>query len=219
MPFESGSIPAEPAGAEPQARPEAKAWPGPEVLGLDPGEDLWVFGYGSLMWNPGFPHVESRPALLRGYHREFCVSSHRYRGTRERPGLVLGLDRGGSCRGIAFRAAAAAVPEALAYLWDREMMSGVYRPRMVPVATREGAVRACAFVADPYHRQYCGCLSIDVVTARIRDCRGERGANLDYLANTVGHLRELGIRDARLERLLAAVKAGPAPPCGNGAGG
>lgn len=193
----------------PAGPPEAAAVPGPECLGHDPDQDLWIFAYGSLMWNPGFEHAEARSALLRGYHREFCVSSHRYRGTRERPGLVLGLDRGGSCRGVAFRARAGAVPRVLGYLWEREMSSGAYRPRMVPIATAAGAVRACAFVANTRHRQYCRCLGVEEVAARIRDCTGERGPNLEYLENTVLHLRDLGIRDARLERLLAAA----ARPC------
>src|SRR3546814_813588 len=91
--------------------------------------DVWVFGYGSLMWNPGFAFLERQPALLRGYHRAFCIYSEHYRGTRERPGLVLGLDRGGSCRGIAFRVAQAAARAVLGYLWDREMVPSVYAPR------------------------------------------------------------------------------------------
>ncbi|WP_328702976.1 gamma-glutamylcyclotransferase [Arenibaculum pallidiluteum] len=187
--------------------------PGPEILALPPGRDLWVFAYGSLMWDPGFVHAETRPALLRGYHREFCVSSHRYRGTLERPGLVLGLDRGGSCRGLAFRVEAATVPDALAYLWDREMSSGVYRPRMVPISTAGGRLLACAFLADPRHRQYCGALSLDDVAGRIRECCGERGPNIDYLANTVVHLHALGIRDARLEALHAAACGQSEVPC------
>src|SRR3546814_5730407 len=96
---------------------------------LPPGEGFWVFGYGSLMWHPGFPHVEARPARLRGLHRSFCVYSHRYRGTPQAPGLVLGLDRGGSCHGMAFCVPAAEGEEALDYLFEREMMTGIYRDR------------------------------------------------------------------------------------------
>ena len=99
------------------------------------GSDLWLFGYGSLMWNPGFPHRVAEPALLHGWHRSFCIYSHRYRGTPERPGLVLGLDRGGSCRGMAFRVGAAHAAEALHYLWEREMVGGVYHMREVSVRT------------------------------------------------------------------------------------
>jgi cation transport protein ChaC len=172
---------------------------------VPPGTDLWVFGYGSLMWNPEFPHVERRQALLRGYHRRFCVYSHRYRGTPDRPGLVLGLDRGGSCRGIAFRVEPPHVEATIDLLWDREMVSGVYEPKIIKVATDEGRIPACTFVADRAHRQYCGELGPTDVVRFIRQGVGERGPNLDYLANTVGHLRELGIVDQGLERLLAEV--------------
>lgn len=172
-----------------------------------PGADLWVFAYGSLMWNPGFPFLESQPAVIGGYHRRFCVSSHRYRGTPERPGLVLGLDRGGSCRGMAFRVAPDHVPETLDYLWEREMINRVYRPKLLPVRLRDGGgpVTACTFVVDRAHGQYCGCLDEATMAARIAGCCGECGPNLDYLANTVAHLEELGIHDKRLSSLLDAV--------------
>jgi cation transport protein ChaC len=172
---------------------------------VPPGTDLWVFGYGSLMWNPEFPYVERRQALLRGYHRRFCVYSHRYRGTPDRPGLVLGLDRGGSCRGIAFRVESPHVEATIDLLWDREMVSGVYAPKIIKVATDEGRIPACTFVADRAHRQYCGELGPADVVRFIRQGVGERGPNLDYLANTVDHLRELGIVDQGLERLLVEV--------------
>jgi cation transport protein ChaC len=172
---------------------------------VPPGTDLWVFGYGSLMWNPEFPYVERHQALLRGYHRRFCVYSHRYRGTPDRPGLVLGLDRGGSCRGIAFRVEAPHVEATIDLLWDREMVSGVYEPKIIKVATDAGRIPACTFIADRAHRQYCGELGPADVVRFIRQGVGERGPNLDYLANTVGHLRELGIIDQGLERLLVEV--------------
>lgn len=189
-----------PAGPEPDRAGE---------LGLAEGEALWVFAYGSLMWNPGFPFIESRPALLRGYHRKFCVYSHRYRGTPDRPGLVLGLDRGGSCRGIVFHVAAKDRAGVLDYLWEREMSNEVYRPRLLPVRTPDGEVRACAFVAKRAHVQYCGDLGLDRTIDCIRHGCGERGRNLDYLANTVRHLRELGIHDGALERLLTALDLDP----------
>jgi cation transport protein ChaC len=172
---------------------------------VPPGTDLWVFGYGSLMWNPEFPFIERRQALLRGYHRRFCVYSHRYRGTPDRPGLVLGLDRGGSCRGIAFRVEAPHVEATIDLLWDREMVSGVYAPKIIKVSTDAGRIPACTFVADRGHRQYCGELCPADVVRFIRQGVGERGPNLDYLANTVDHLRELGIIDQGLERLLVEV--------------
>jgi len=170
------------------------------------GTDLWVFGYGSLMWSPEFPFVERRQALLRGYHRRFCVYSHRYRGTPDRPGLVLGLDLGGSCRGIAFRVEARHVEATIDNLWDREMANGVYAPKIIKVSTDAGRIPACTFVADRTHRQYCGELCAKDVVRYIQQGVGERGPNLDYLANTVAHLRELGIVDQGMERLLVEVR-------------
>ncbi|CAO3421522.1 gamma-glutamylcyclotransferase [Azospirillum doebereinerae] len=182
-------------------------------IAVTPGADLWVFGYGSLMWNPGFPFVERHAATLGGYHRRFCVASHRYRGTPERPGLVLGLDRGGSCRGIVFRVVAESVPEVLDYLWEREMDNRVYRPKILRVRLRDGVsaegagvVDACCFIVDRESRQYCGCLDDGVVVERIAGCCGARGPNVEYLANTVEHLDELGIRDEALHRLYQAVR-------------
>lgn len=183
---------------------------------VEPGSDLWVFGYGSLMWNPGFPFAERHAATLPGYHRSFCVASHRYRGTPERPGLVLGLDRGGSCRGIVFRVPAPDVPAALDYLWEREMDNRVYLPRMLQVRLRDGrsaegleTVRACCFVVDRNHPQYCRGMEEAAVVCRIAGCRGQRGPNIDYLANTVRHLEELGIRDERLSKLYDRVRRYP----------
>ena len=176
------------------------------------GEDLWVFGYGSLMWDPGFPAAEHCLALLRGYRRHFCIRSTRYRGTPERPGLVLGLDRGGSCWGMAFRVAAETVPATIAYLWRREMDNGVYRPHQVRVACRDGrTVTAWTFVANRDHACYCAGLSHAEVVEIVGRSSGGRGRNIDYLAQTVAHLRELGIADRGLTTLLAAVQAPSAP--------
>ncbi len=184
-----------------------------EALGVSPGEDLWVFGYGSLMWDPGFPVAERAPALLYGYHRRFCIQSRRYRGTPERPGLVLGLDHGGSCRGIALRAAAADAAHVAAYLWDREMDSYAYRPRRLRARLLGGSagdrtVTVCTFVVDRTNPQYCQDHDLAHMAERIRCCRGQRGSNADYLINTVQHLDELGINDGPLHRLLALVTAG-----------
>lgn len=170
-----------------------------------PGEDLWVFAYGSLMWNPAFPSVARVQALLRGWHRCFCIYSHQHRGTPEKPGAVLGLDRGGSCRGIAYQVAAADVPAVLAYLWQREMAYRVYVPRRVGLEAEGGRITALAFTADRAHAQYCGRLGPDGTAALIRQGEGQSGRNIDYLDSLIAHLRELGIHDRGLEDLRARV--------------
>jgi len=167
--------------------------------------DIWVFGYGSLMWNPGFEHVESRQALLHGWHRSFCIYSHRYRGTPECPGLVLGLDRGGSCRGMAYRIAKSRALEVLDYLWDREMVNGVYTPRILHPRTAGGRPPCHAYTVDRTHHQYAGGLDEREMVRLIRQGVGLGGHNRDYLASTVQHLDELGINDGPLHRLLALV--------------
>jgi len=199
--------------------PESGANPfDPSVFAWKAGEDLQVFGYGSLIWNPGFPHVSARPALLRGYHREFCIRSHRYRGTPEQPGLVLGLDWGGSCCGIVYRIAAADVPDVLPYLWDREMVNNTYRPTVVTlrlVDQQQGerrigdATRATTFVVRQGHTQYCRGLTRAEMCRMIREAVGSAGPCREYLENTVRHLAERGIPDRRLARLLDDVNA----PC------
>ena len=174
---------------------------------LTPGADTWVFGYGSLMWDPGFVHEAAHQALLHGYHRALCITSHRHRGTAKRPGLVLGLDRGGSCRGIAYRIAGARAAQTLGYLWDREMVTGVYLPRRVEVRLPAGRVGCWTFVADRGHVQYAGGLGPAAQVGLILQGHGESGRCRDYLANTVRHLDRLGIADGPLHRLLALVEA------------
>ena len=171
-----------------------------------PDGDFWVFAYGSLMWRPGFEFAEARPALLRGYHRAFCIASTHYRGNPEKPGLVLGLDRGGACRGRAYRIAAEKARPVARYLHEREMVTGVYEPRWVRVVTPGGALTAVTYVADRAHRQYAGKLPVAEVVAVIRQGVGTAGSNIDYLVNTVCHLDELGIADGPLHRLLRAVQ-------------
>ncbi|WP_083901577.1 gamma-glutamylcyclotransferase [Azospirillum sp. B4] len=178
------------------------------ALGIATGADVWVFGYGSLMWNPGFPFEERRRATVRGWHRGFSVYSFRHRGTRACPGAVLGLDRGGACRGIAYRVAADRAPGVLDYLWDREMQNAVYEPRLL-AATLDGGARVptLAFTVVRGHEQYCGRLAPDELACLIRQGVGESGRNVDYLVNTVRHLHELGIRDRNLEGLVERVAA------------
>lgn len=170
------------------------------------GEDFWVFGYGSLMWHPGFPHLEVRQARLHGYHRRFCVYSHRYRGTPERPGLVLGLDRGGSCHGLAYKVPAAEGERVIDYLWEREMVTEVYIPRWLACVTEAGKVSALSFVVDAQHRQYTGRLSTEETARLIVQGHGQRGPCSEYLANTNDHLEALGIRDRHLRGLIAVVR-------------
>jgi cation transport protein ChaC len=172
-----------------------------------PGADLWVFGYGSLLWRPGFPHEEVRPAVLHGYHRAFCMWSYHYRGTRARPGLVLGLDSGGACRGRAFRVAPADVQDVRRYLWDREMITAMYRERIVPVRLPDDGARVLAltYTVDHGHEQYAGKLSLDEQAAIIAAAHGDNGANVEYLMQTVDHLDELGIGDGPLHALRSML--------------
>jgi len=171
-----------------------------------PRGDLWVFGYGSLMWSPGFRYQERSTGRLHGYHRALCILSNRYRGTPERPGLVMGLCRGGSCWGMAFRVPAARVRRVLQMLWHREMLNRVYWPRLVPVKVRRGRrIRALAFVADPGHRQFVRELDLHGRARLVAQGIGERGNCMDYIRNTIRHMEQLGVRDPHLERVLEAA--------------
>ena len=180
---------------------------------VPPPHDFWVFAYGSLMWNPEFPHREVRAARVLGYHRAFCVYSHHYRGTPERPGLVLGLDRGGSCLGRAYKVSAADGAEAAGILDEREMRGGVYDPRWVEVRFSDGGrMQAYAYVVDRTNPHYAGRLDLQTLAELITHAVGERGSNLDYLVNTVRHLDELGIAESALHELLDRVLARIAQP-------
>lgn len=173
-------------------------------------EDLWVFGYGSLMWDPGFPHREARAARLYGYHRALCVLSIRNRGTRERPGLALGLDRGGSCRGIAFRIAAADAEAARAYLWEREMANNAYHARTLPVRLLDGAAAtllALVFISRRDHPQHMAGLAPAEAARLVAQGAGSYGTALEYLRNTVAHLDDFGIDDGPLHRVLTLAEA------------
>lgn len=170
--------------------------------------DLWVFGYGSLMWRPGFHYEEVRRATLVGYRRCFCVYSTHHRGNEQRPGLVLGLDRGGTCHGLAFRIAAERRIETLDYLTAREQISGTYRDTLVPVSL-EGEPRqevlALAYIVERRHPSYAGRLSLADQARLIRGACGISGPNLDYLINTIAHLDSLGIDEPELRRLLSII--------------
>ena len=175
-------------------------------LNPPPGEDFWVFGYGSLMWDPGFPHLEVRPALLDGYYRHFCLYSHVYRGTPGCPGLVLGLDKGGSCRGLVYRIPAGEGEDVMDYLHEREMVTEVYSPEWLTVSTDEGSLEAAAFVVDTGHEQYAGRLPEAEIIDLILQGNGDSGPCLDYLENTVRHLDAMGLSDDSLSHLLARVR-------------
>ncbi|MFV0490986.1 MAG: gamma-glutamylcyclotransferase [Pseudorhodobacter sp.] len=170
---------------------------------------LWVFGYGSLIWNPEFPVAEQHVAWLKGWHRSFCMSSIHHRGSGENPGLVLALDRapGTECAGVAFRVADGAEDQTLALLRERELISSAYLEDWLPVhfENGDGAI-ALTYVIDPDHVQYCGGMALEDQACIIAHARGGRGLNRDYLFNTADHLAELGIGDADLEWLVARVR-------------
>ena len=185
----------------------------PAIAALRAGtEPVWVFAYGSLMWNPEIAFAEARPGFLHGYHRSFCLYSRDYRGTRERPGLVLGLDRGGSCRGIVYRLPSDRVGETLDRIWAREMTGQVYRMRRVMVRTPQGPVAAHACIVRRASPDYAGRLSLDEAARLLAAAVGGRGSGRDYLANTVRHMEELGIRDGTLHRIAARVATLAADP-------
>ena len=177
---------------------------------LDNTATHWVFGYGSLIWNPGFPHISAQQGLLRGAHRSLSIVSHHHRGTREQPGLVFGLTRGGACRGMVFEVADAQWPQVYAYLQEREQVTAVYRDVMRPVRLADGrAIKALAFLVDERHEQFAGHLSLEQQLAMVRSGVGLSGRTVDYVLNTARHLRELGIRDRQLMALadLLATEA------------
>ena len=170
----------------------------------------WVFGYGSLMWRPGFPYLERKPAVLHGWRRAFCVHSVVHRGTFARPGLVLGLVQGGHVRGAAFRVAPEHWAETYAYLLDRENPSETYVDAQMEVSLSCGApVHALAFLSDVQHPQWAGELDLLAQARLIAGAQGRSGRNVDYLRGLVAHLIEEGAPDRAMEQLLAQVEAMP----------
>lgn len=167
----------------------------------------WVFGYGSLIWNPGFAHIGAQQGLLRGAHRSLSIVSHHHRGTPEQPGLVFGLTRGGSCRGMAFEVASSDWATVRAYLEKREQVTAVYRDVIRPVRLADGrVVRALTFVVDEQHEQFAGKLPLDQQLLMIRSGVGLSGRNTDYVINTAEHLRSMGIVDRQLQAIADALK-------------
>ncbi len=185
-----------------------------------PGENVWVFAYGSLMWNPAFPYRERRAARLHGYHRKFCFWVLLGRGAPDRPGLMLALEPGGVCDGVAFRVRRDEADAALRPVWMREMLSGAYRPRWVTLRTSEGKVKAVTFVMNRDHPMYVGDLSLDATARHIAFAEGSMGPCHDYLVSTVAHLDELGIGDGPMHDLLNRAeehrRRGAGPVSGTG---
>jgi cation transport protein ChaC len=184
---------------------------------LDHVEDLWVFGYGSLIWRPGFDFVDRVEARLIGAHRALCVYSFFHRGTPERPGLVFGLDHGGMCHGVAYRVAASARARTIAYLRKREQITSVYRECLRPIWLKsdpEQRTTALCYVVDRSHPQYAGRLTLAEQLHFVRQGHGHSGANLDYVVATVAALEAIGIRETRLhliaERLRSSLAASTA---------
>ena len=172
----------------------------------EPG-DVWLFAYGSLMWNPLIHFVEKRVGVVRGYHRYFCLWSRTGRGTVAKPGLTLALERGGCCRGVVYRIAQAQAAEELEVIWRREMLTGAYAPRWLKVETAAGPLNAIGFLVNRAHTRYAGRLPEEKIIAAIAEAHGPLGACATYLFNTVAHLEELGIRDRQLTRLRDRVAA------------
>jgi cation transport protein ChaC len=173
----------------------------------DSDGSLWVFGYGSLMWRPGFAYARRYKALLRGWRRSLCVFSHVYRGSPEQPGLVLGLDRGGACPGVAFEVDAALREPTIRYLREREQVTAVYLERVAPITLEAGdRVLAVTYVADRLHYQYAGRLDRGAMLEYVRAGRGKSGDNAQYILETNDHLLALGVRDPDLEWLSANLR-------------
>ena len=180
---------------------------------LPPGP-LCVFGYGSLLWRPGFAYLATHRARIHGFHRALRVWSFHHRGTPDRPGLVLGLDRGGSCLGCMFEVAEDDKPAIAEYLWEREMVTDVYIPRLVTVHCEAGRFTALTFVLDRNHEQYAGCLRPEHAADHVLGAHGASGDNPEYVRETVAGLQRLGVRDRGLRSVLDQMErsAGRNPP-------
>ncbi|MGA3398357.1 MAG: gamma-glutamylcyclotransferase [Acetobacteraceae bacterium] len=169
------------------------------------GADVWLFGYGSLMWNPAIEFAERRPGAVHGWHRRFCLWLHMGRGSPDNPGLMLALDRGGRCAGLLFRIPAAEARAELLLAWRRELFTGAYHSRWVTAMTDDGPVRAATFVANRKHPRYAGRLDEAAVAARLATASGSLGSCATYLAETLDALQAMGLRDGSLERLQRSV--------------
>jgi cation transport protein ChaC len=177
------------------------------LAGRAQGEPLWMFAYGSLMWNPGLAYVAKRVGTIYGFHRNFCLWSRVNRGTPERPGLVLTLERGGSCRGLAFRLARSTTREELRALWRREMSLGSYQPRWIDCHAGADRFPVLAFIVNRACSGYAGRLPVDAMVQTIATARGRYGSSAEYLFQTQAALESHGILDTHVKRLAERVKA------------
>lgn len=168
---------------------------------------IWVFAFGSLIWNPAFHYAERCTARVHGFHRQFCLWARAGRGSPEKPGLMLSLENGGSCTGVVYRVDARDAATELDVLWRREMFTKAYRPVWATAQTPSGPVAAIAFAANRTHDRYAPALDDEAIAHHLATGAGALGRCCDYLFETVGHLRELGIRDRRLEALEHRVRA------------
>lgn len=169
-------------------------------------QDVWVYGYGSLIWRPEFSFVERRSALLQGYHRALCLWSRINRGTPEQPGLVFGLDQGGDCHGVAFRIAASEVPHTFEALWRREMPSGAYTPLWLPCVTDQGPVQALTFVMNRHTDAYVPSMPLQQLADVVHRAHGINGPCIEYVLETADALKQSKIVDSKLEQIVHALQ-------------
>jgi glutathione-specific gamma-glutamylcyclotransferase len=177
------------------------------------GEDCWVFGYGSLVWNPLFPFEEKRVVTAYGYHRSFCLWSRVNRGTLDKPGLVLGLDLGGRCRGVAYRLAEEHLEKELRLIWRREMLLGAYVPRWLKVNDGETQFRAIAFTINRRMPAYAGRMPPAAIVLTLLNSHGKAGPGIDYLLHTVEALQAHGIEDSQMQELCSMARSLSVPDC------
>ena len=176
------------------------------LKGVNLEKDVWVFGYGSLMWNPDFKLAEKRTGIVIGYHRSLCLKSMVYRGTPDYHGLVFGLDKGDSCQGMAYRIAEENIHSEMEKIWKREMFAGTYIPTWVNVTTKQGSISAVTFVINHEHEHYIPDLELEEIAERVVRAEGICGSCRDYVQNTVKSLHHLGLRDPTLEQLLTLIE-------------
>ncbi|MDX1737200.1 MAG: gamma-glutamylcyclotransferase [Alphaproteobacteria bacterium] len=182
------------------------SWRGIMSENPNPCESIWIFAYGSLLWNPAFHFVDRKDCSLFGYHRDFCLKTWVGRGSEDQPGLVLGLKKGGSCRGQALKVDPSRLEEELHVIWSREMLSGAYRPKWVSLKTPDGPVNGVAFVMNTQSMHYAGDLEFEEICHMLATARGALGYAADYLFETASAMRKIGIVDRRLTAYEQAVR-------------